>query len=268
MGHHTGGEGIRPIRRDARKAHGVDTIVKTPARGTPARAVVQWFRDAGCSNVQIEDKTELPHSFVHRWTARKDAHTQPGRGPKRLIDKSLGQELAETVRKKRFKSANKLRAKVINPKTQKMCAASTICRALDAQGLTAVKVLRCQKLGHLDTEKRLAWCEEMHNQPGWEKQWMFTDEKWFNVGGIQGHEIIWVDKDDKYPNERYVGKRLHPKKIHVWAGITVDGRTSLHIHGGNVNSSTYIKCVKEACIPALFDKEYVAWKRNQQYTFM
>jgi transposase len=220
---------LRPSRRNSRKAQRFDSGMTTPKTGLTARAVVQWFRDSGCSNPEIEKRTHLSHSFVHRWSNRKDARTGPGRGRTPVIGEQLGAKLANVVRKKRFKSANKLRAKVVNPKTCKMVCCATVCAALKKQGLTSVKVLRCQKLGGLDKERRLAWCKKMRGtKVGWERQWMFTDEKWFNVGGIQGHETMWVDANDLHPDERYVGKRAHPTKIHVWAGITWDGRMSLH----------------------------------------
>jgi hypothetical protein len=107
----------------------------------------------------------------------------------------------------------------------------------------------------------------MKRRSGFEREWIFSDEKWFELGGVQGNERMWVDKDEPYPQERYVGKAAHPPKIHVWGAISHTGRTGLHIHVGGINSDVYIDCMEKALLPALFEKSWLGLSRRKKYVF-
>jgi hypothetical protein len=105
------------------------------------------------------------------------------------------------------------------------------------------------------------------NPEGWQHTWLWSDEKWFEVGGVQGNERMWVEADDPDPDERYVGKAAHPTKVHVWATICSSGRSSLHIHSGSINSQVYIDCIEQAFLPCLYDKEWLALDKRTNYVF-
>ena len=83
---------------------------------------------------------------------------------------------------------------------------------------------------------------EFHEDEAW-WDWDFSDEKLFEVGGVKGNEKIWVDQDNPHPEERYVGKVAHPIKVMVWGAISYNGRSGLHFHDENVDSSVYISRV-------------------------
>ena len=175
MGKHTGGEGLPQSRRNPRRAQRGSANLISPERGGTARQVVQWFHRSGCPAAEIERRTELPHSFVHRWTHRKDTRTQPGRGPQKPIGTDLLPALKKEVCKKRFKSANRIRPLVVNPSTHKMVAKSTMCDALDRAGLMSVKMEKTPKLLQSHKDRRLAFAKkykekDIHN-------WIWTDEK-------------------------------------------------------------------------------------------
>jgi hypothetical protein len=214
MGKHTGGFGLRKSRRNPTKAQRRAAKLFTPPPGAVARDVVQWFSSGGCPNAAIEEMTNKSHGFVHKWTHRKDSRTRPGRGPKPVIPDDALPVLEKAVVKKRFASANKLRGLAVNPQTGKMVSRSTMCRALDRAGLASVKVKRCPKLTAIQKVNRLAFCKKTQRKcEGWQRNWMWSDEKWFEIGGVQGNEHMWVEKEDPDPDERYVGKAAHPTKV-------------------------------------------------------
>jgi hypothetical protein len=175
--------------------------------------------------------------------------------------------LKKAVVKKRFASSTKLRPLCVNAKTQRMMTRKPICAALRRAGLISVKVRRVPKLTADQKRRRLEFCQERAHDADWVKDWIWTDEKWFEVGGVQGNEHMWVEATDPDPDERYVGKSAHPTKVHVWGAISYTGRSSIHIHVGNIDSQVYIDCIEEALLPSLYDPEYLALDKRKKYTF-
>ena len=58
---------------------------------------------------------------------------------------------------------------------------------------------------------------------------------------------------------RYVPKDKSPTKVMVWAAISFEGRSSLHLFpsGSKVDSIEYQFCLEEALLPAIKDNEYL-----------
>lgn len=53
----------------------------------------------------------------------------------------------------------------------------------------------------------------------------------------------------------------------MWGAISYNGRNSLHIHDGKVDSKVYQDCIKEAYKPAVYDDEYLAHEKKDKVTF-
>ena len=235
-----------------------------------ARQVVQWFYQHRTQNVsEIIRLTGLPRNFTTTWAPRTSTELvykgTKKRGPAKLIADDELQDLASKVRNKRFASAEKVRSEYKNPKTGKALAASTIRLRLQDAGLINVKVRRTPLLTIAHREHRL-WFANEYKRENW-KNWIWSDEKWFYIGGIKGNEKMWVDMADPDPDERYVGRVGHPTKVMVWGCITYHGRSSLHFFDSSVDSQEYQKCIKEAMLPALYDKEYMGLTRGRKYVF-
>ena len=79
---------------------------------------------------------------------------------------------------------------------------------------------------------------------------------------------MWVFEDDPYPDELFVPTASHPLKVHIWAAISYDGRSSIHIFDGRVNSKSYCECLKDAFLPALYELDYMALDKKKKYVFM
>lgn len=264
MGKHTGAMKQRPSRhKQKRKA----AKVFQPVTNSDARRVVQWFRDCGANRVQIAERTGLDRDFIRTWIQRADVATKPGRGPKPLISDEMAQKLKKAVVKVRFMSARKVGQDVINPKTGKPVSLTTKLNALKRAGAKSQKVRKGQMLTAANIDVRLKWCTFHLEAKTDFTLWDFSDEKWWVVGGVQGNERMWVEDDDPFPDELFVPTAAHPVKVHIWGCISYNGRSSLHIHDGKVDSKVYQMCLTDAYLPCVYEKEYLAHKRKDPVTF-
>lgn len=268
MGKHTGESQKRFARRARTAKRKSKQSAFAAVSNAEARTVVQWFRDCGAENPEIEERTGLNHDFVWRWAGRDNTAILPGRGPDPLIADPRAATLAKAIVKKRFHNAESLRAEVTNPKTGKMVTAPTITAALKRAGARNVRVLKGQMLTAKQRLRRLTWCQEQQEKKSHFRDWVFSDEKWWCLGGVQGNERLWVWEDDPYPDERYAPTVSNPIKVHIWGAISYDGRSSLHIHDGKIDSEVYCACIKDAFLPCLYESDYLALKKTRVYEFM
>jgi transposase len=243
--------------------------MSTPRRDIRARDTVQWLRDNGRSNPDIERLTGLGHSFVHRWTHRQSPRERGPRGPQPLIDMPGCLQLKNAIVKKRFKSCANSRGLVVNPRTGKFACKDTLQKALKKVGCFSGKMKRTLKeLKPHQKLARLQWCQKMLRNPKRLRDWIFSDEKWWCCGTVQGNERMWLEVDDPNPPERFVPKEAHPPKVHVWGAVGWDGLSGLHVFPCNVNQETYRECLELAFLPALGAKGWIEIDKRRQYTFM
>ena len=79
---------------------------------------------------------------------------------------------------------------------------------------------------------------------------------------------MWVLAEDPFPDELFVPTVSHPLKIHIWAAISYDGRSSLHVHDGKIDSPVYCACLNDAFLPCRYQADYLSLKRRTKYVFM
>ena len=268
MGKHDGGTRLRDHRKSKRAKQRKSGTPFTAQPNAEARTVVQWMRDCGASAGEIMQRTGLTHDFVYRWIARSTTEIAEGRGAKSLVTEKEGQRLKRAVLKVRFASASRLAPSVQNPKTGKHVTKATIASALTKAGLINVRVRKGQLLTDKQRARRLEWCQERLKEKTDFSRWVFSDEKWWCVGGVQGNERMWVLEGDPFPHERFIPTAANPVKVHIWAAISYDGRSTIHIHDGKVDSKVYCACLNDALLPGLYEKDYLALKKSTKYVFM
>ena len=81
-----------------------------------------------------------------------------------------------------------------------------------------MRVRRTPLLTQQQKDNRL-WFAKNERRTDW-RTWIWTDEKWFCCGGVQGNERMWVSCEDRHPNERYVPKLQAPTKVMVWGAVS------------------------------------------------
>jgi hypothetical protein len=211
------------------------------------------------SNLGIVSFTGLSRKFVERWAAAgrkgtEDVNDQPKYGRPHAISPPSVKRLKRALQNKRFVTPAHLAARF-------HCSPATINRtARDLCKLRPVKVLYRARQTAVSLGNRVRWATEHRNKPAsyW-RRWVWTDEKWFYLVCKKSGEWVWVAEDDLTNECRYVPKDKKPWKIMVWAGISFDGRTGLHMFetDGSVDSIEYQHGVSSALLPAIGDPQYL-----------
>lgn len=268
MGRHDASSTLRDHRKQGRKRARKEAAGFAPVANAEARTVVQWFARCGASNPQIEAATKLTHDFVWRWSGREDTVIQAGRGRKPLIDDDTARKMVKAVVKVRFASVRTARDTVVDTVSGKPFSESAVRSALKREGLISKRVKKGQILTREQRDRRIAWCKEHLTAKSQFRDWVWSDEKWWCVGGVQGNERMWVFEEDPFPDELFVPTAAHPIKVHIWAAISYDGRSSIHVHDGKITSKVYCECLNEAFIPCLYEPDYLALDKKKTYVFM
>ena len=75
---------------------------------------------------------------------------------------------------------------------------------------------------------------------------VFCDETsaWLNASRPS---YAWQDMDIEEDEVNYMNERLHGPKVHVWAAISLEGKSRLEIFEENMNVELYTKILKKHC---------------------
>lgn len=213
----------------------------------------------GWTNDHIRRKCRwLGKDAIQRWAQRgragwECADDEEREGRPRKLDKRDQRKLRLLLQNQRHATPAKVAAKL-------ECAPMTVHREAKRLGLVPVKVTHRCRQSEAQRLYRIEWGEERKalGLDYWRK-WVFSDEKWFYLVCKRSGEYVWVSKDDLQNEIRYVPKDKHPTKVMVWAGISYEGRTSLHVFPSDakVDSVEYQYCMSEALIPAITDTDYL-----------
>ena len=96
----------------------------------------------------------------------------------------------------------------------------------------------------VNKEKRPAWA--IKNKDMFWEDVIYTDE---TTVQIETHRRTCCYKKGQKP--RYKPKPKHPIKVHVWAGISYRGRTSLCIFEGKMNAPLFVMILERCLVPFL-----------------
>ncbi|GFX43800.1 transposable element Tcb2 transposase [Trichonephila clavipes] len=110
--------------------------------------------------------------------------------------------------------------------------------------LYARRPVVCVPLTRQHRTARLQWCREHHNWT--EQDWacvLFSDESRIRLSLDCRRQLIWRESGTAYRPENIQEKDRYPTcSIMVWAGIMINGRTSLHvIANGTMTGQRYIE---------------------------
>ncbi|GFT81444.1 transposable element Tcb2 transposase [Trichonephila clavipes] len=125
----------------------------------------------------------------------------------------------------------------------KQISRKTVARRLRGGGLYARRPVVCVPLTRQHRTARLQWCREHHNWT--EQDWacvLFSDESRFSLSSDCRRQLIWCESGTAYRPEYIQEKDRYPTcSIMVWAGIMINGRTSLHVvENGTMTGQRYI----------------------------
>ena len=183
----------------------------------------------GWKNVTIKNKCAwLGKDAIERWAkrgreGREDAEDDARSGrPAKLTGKQQAQ-LKRALQNRRFATPSKLAHKF------GVCE-QTVRNRVRAAGLKPVKVSKRCRQSEEQRAYRVEWGQARKREGlAYWKRWVWSDEKWFFLVCKKSGEWVWVAEDDLGNDCRYVPKDKHPTKVMVWAAISYDGRSSLHL---------------------------------------
>ncbi|GFU58442.1 transposable element Tcb1 transposase [Trichonephila clavipes] len=127
--------------------------------------------------------------------------------------------------------------------SEKQISRKTVARRLRGGGLYARRPVVCVPLTRQHRTARLQWCREHHNWT--EQDWacvLFSDESRFSLSSDCRRQLIWRESGTAYRPENIQEKDRYPTcSIMVWAGITINCRTCLHVvANGTMTGQRYI----------------------------
>lgn len=130
--------------------------------------------------------------------------------------------------------------------TGKRISRKTVARRLHDVGLYARRPVVCIPLTRRHLTARLQWCRQHRN---WrEDDWacvLFSDESRFGLSSDCRRQLIWRESGTAYSPANIQEKHRYPTcSVMVWAGIMINGRTSLYVlPTGTMNGQRYINDV-------------------------
>ena len=102
----------------------------------------------------------------------------------------------------------------------------------------------CQLVRVANREKRLAWCQEMIKNKE-----TFDNVIWTDECSVQlDHHGRSCFRKAKQPR-KLKARPKHPPKVHIWAGITCRGATSIVVFKGIMTSTRYCSILETALLP-------------------
>jgi transposase len=165
---------------------------------------------------------------VRRWAKKgregvDDVDDEKRSGAPAKITGRTAERLRKALKNKRFATPARLAHSFsVTPQTVRNAA-----RRLK---LRPVKMQYRHRQSEAQRAYRMEWCTLRRNKSlSYWKQWVWSDEKWFYLVCRKSGEWIWVAEDDLENEVRYLPKDKHPSKVMVWAAISYDGRSSLHV---------------------------------------
>jgi hypothetical protein len=124
---------------------------------------------------------------------------------------------------------------------------STIKRARLELGWICKRVKYCQLITEVNKEKRVTWCLERVTTNDLEMDdVIFTDE---STVQIEAHRKV-IFRKAGHPI-KLVAKPKHPQKVHVWAGISARGATSIVMFTWIMNATRYTDILDASLVPFL-----------------
>ncbi len=118
----------------------------------------------------------------------------------------------------------------------------TVVRCRAQLGWTFRGSAYCQLIRDVNKQKRLEWA--LQNQGGRFGNVIYSDEASIQ---IETHRLRCYRKKGEKPKPKPRPK--HPVKVHVWAGISMEGATDIAIFTGIMDAEFYVRILERCLVP-------------------
>ena len=123
----------------------------------------------------------------------------------------------------------------------------TVLRCREQLGWTFQGSAYCQLIREANKTKRLEWALQCCTDDF--KNVIFSDESSIQ---IETHRLRCYRKKGEKPKPKPRPK--HPVKVHVWAGISMQGATAIYIFNGTMDAHFYTQILEDHLIPFIREK--------------
>ena len=183
--------------------------------------------------------------FLKRFADQGTIARKPGSGAPPKISQEIQLVIEATMREDDETTATQLQAKLADHGVY--VSLSTISRCRHQLGWIYRGSAYCQLIRDANKVKRLEFARTYLNDD-------FADVIWSDETTVQleTHRRRCYRKEDEKP--RLKPRPKHPVKVHVWAGISKKGPTSVCVFEGIMNAPLFCDILQQTLIPFLREK--------------
>ncbi|GFU51982.1 transposable element Tc1 transposase [Trichonephila clavipes] len=190
--------------------------------------------ESGQTQRSVADAVGVTRSVVarlwNRFQETGNVRRRPGAGRPRVTTSTDDRYIQLTARRNRTENATQLQIQLLLS-TGRRVSNQTVRNRLHEGGLYARRPMVCIPLTPRHRAARRRWVAEHRDweQHDW-SQVLFTDESRFSLECGTRRVLVWRDRGTRN-NPAFVRERSQYKRAGwmVWGGISIGGRTDLHI---------------------------------------
>lgn len=205
--------------------------------------LIALLHQRGQSGAEIAAIFNVSPSVVNRALTRfqqtGSARRRPGSGSERKTNQRQDRYIRIQTRMNPFRSAVWLQTQ-LRAATGVRVSDQTIRNRLREMNLHSCRPVRRPKLTNANRMARRAWVNQRLAENFQWEHGLYTDESRFCLFSDNRRVRVWRTRGDRYRRE--FAKAVVPfggGGIMVWAGISLNGRTNLHLFENNVNGHIY-----------------------------
>ncbi|GFV30791.1 transposable element Tcb2 transposase [Trichonephila clavipes] len=192
--------------------------------------------ESGQTQRSVADAVGVARSVVarlwNRFQETGNVRRRPGAGRPCATTSTDDRYIQLTARRNRTENATQLQRQLLLA-TGRRVSSQTVRNWLHEGGLYARRPMVCIPLTPCHHATRRRWAAEHRDwaQHDW-SQVLFTDESRFSLECDTRRVLVWRDRDTRN-NPAFVRERSQYRRAGwmVWGGISIGGRTDLHIIG-------------------------------------
>lgn len=201
--------------------------------------------ETGQTQRSVADAVGVARSVIarlwNRFQETRNVRRRPGQGRPRATTANNDRYILLTARRDRTANATQLQRQFLLA-TGRRVSSQTVRNRLHQGGLYARRPMVCIPLTSRHRADRRRWAAEHRDwmQSDW-SQVLFTDESRFSLECDTRRVLVWRERGTRN-NPIFVRERSHYRRggLMVWAGISIGGRTDLHIiRNGNLTAQRY-----------------------------